>query len=226
HHARTAGAADDLAGEEVVGVAVLAKAPLDGGARVQARLGGLEEVVVDDAQVRDLGDDALGDGGGLDDRGALLAAALAAGAAPVELADVELVAQDADVDALGPGDGAGAPGAALGRRHALGVEGLADVDGADAGDVVREDAPHDGGLVGIDLPEAVLAVGREDLAVAVGDRAADAAALDGALLAPAGLQGQALDEVLVLHGREGDLVVADHAGGDGADAHVEELQLL
>jgi hypothetical protein len=231
-----AAAADHLAAEQVPGATLEPErglaAPLARWCRLgpQARLHGLPERVVDDAQP--------GDGLDHDVGGVVLPAPQpaadrvlqAAPAVPDQPAGVERVAQQAVAAAGAAADRAVEPDPSTRARHALGVQGGGQGPRAAPGGVLGEDAAHDGRRGRVDLAQAPLGLAIRphppDRAIAVGHRARAPALPDASLQPAPGLIGEVLQEQRAHGALEPDVQLRDLALRQGDDPHPGEDGLL
>jgi hypothetical protein len=152
-------------------------------------------------------------------------------AIPDEASVIKRVAQHAVALARAAPDDVAVPDAAARAGNAFGVERLRDRPRAAAGGILREDAPHDGGLHRIRLAQAAfeLAIGANrpaNEAVAVDDTADQAAGADPSLHAPARLVGE-VAQVERAHGAlQADMQLADLALRQRDQPHAGEGRLL
>ena len=198
--------------------------------RAQPGLRLLPERVVEDAQLRDLGDEPGRRRVEPGEPPAGLRVLDVALPVPDQPADIELVMQDAGAAQGMAADGGVAPGPAARTGDPVGIEVPGDRPGRLAGGELPEDAPDDLGLGLVDLPAAMdrLAPGvmLADDVVAVAESPARPAFPDPALQPAMGLGGQILQEEGVHRALQPDMELADLALGQGHDPHAAEAQLL
>jgi hypothetical protein len=201
-----ANAAEHLAGQKMAGAATIPEAgafrAVSGGVPgcrigLQARLGGVPEVAVDDPEMLDFDLD-MGFGGALPahqcprDRVLEVLAPV-----PDQPAIIGGISEDAVATALAAADGVLEPDAAIGARDTLGVELAGNLQRAGALDIEFEDAAHDRRLGLVDAAQAVVQLpGRVELSndpVALGRPAQGAPLADAVLLAAMRLRREVLE---------------------------------